>query len=129
TCLRGRDRGGDRRGGGRDRGRCRLWSTDRRTGGQEVVADEGNEQDGCSSDRKFGVDVHEGPPSEAPCESSRVTGDPLLDDVEDVVGCGEAVIGEVVTEHELDVGLTVHTAEPPTTVARASASMAARMAR
>ena len=69
------------------------------------------------------------PPGEAPRAPLRLTADPGLDDVEDVVGRGQAVIRQVVAEHELDVGVAVHADDPPTAVARASASIAARMAR
>ena len=44
-------------------------------------------------------------------------------------GADEAVIREVVSKHEFDVGAAVHAVDPPTAVVRASASRAARMAR
>ena len=66
--------------------------------------------------------------SEAP-RATRLKGDPARHVHEDAVGCPVAGIGQVRAEDELDVGQPIHAEDPPTALARASASMAARMAR
>ena len=116
--------------GGRAGGRG--WSTDPgRTGGQQVVADDGDDQDGRRGDRDLRDEsfTWDWPPVEAPRGSLGLTLDPVGDDVDDPVGALGRAVAEPVVEKSLDVALLGHAERPSVTVVRASASRAARMAR
>jgi hypothetical protein len=69
------------------------------------------------------------PSDDAPRGLLRLTGDPVGGLVEDAIGDLRRPLGEPVVENPLDVAFTGHAERPPTTVNRASASRAARMAR
>src|SRR4029079_13896818 len=98
--------------------------------GQEVVADDGDEEDGGDRRRELGVAGHaEVPPVEAPGGSLWLTFDAIGDDVEESVGGDRRAVGEPRVKKAFDVAWLGHAVWPSLTAVGASASRAARMAR
>jgi hypothetical protein len=93
-------------------------------------ADDSDDEDRRDGEQGFEIRIHVGvPPGTTPRGLLRLTRDPVGDLVEDAVGDLRRPFGEPVVEDPFDVAFTGHAERPPTTVSRASASRAARMAR
>ena len=93
-------------------------------------AGHGHDDDRRDGEQRLEIAVHVGvPPGDTPRRLLRLTRDPVGDLVEDAVSDLRWPLGEPVVENPFDVAITGHAERPPTTVSRASASRAARMAR